>query len=80
MSEKLKKLLGYILDRLGENSTWRGIFGIVAASGIYEISDATAAKVTAAALLVISAINIFRQGAPTKSEVIEALATKQDKP
>lgn len=80
VNSKLKNLLNWLLDRLSETSTWRGIFQMMAAAGIYNISDNNAAKVTAAGLGVVGVINIFREGSPTKTQVKEALSTKTDNP
>lgn len=78
MSDKVKSALNYILGRLGENSTYRGLFMFFGGVGL-AIPDATAQKVTAACMMIVGAINVFREGAPTKSQVAEALSTKQDK-
>lgn len=78
MSDKLKYLINVTIDRLGENSTWRGIILLLTSLGVVLTPD-QAAKIVAAGLAVVGVINIFRQGSPTKSQVAEALATKQDK-
>lgn len=79
MTEQMKNALSWIIDRLSENSTWRGI--ILALTGIgITIEPQLAAKITAAGLMIVGAINIFRQGAPTKAQVKEALDSKVDKP
>ena len=78
MNEKLKLFIGWILDRLSENSTWRGILLTATAAGIYLKPD-QAASITATGLAVVGLINVFRQGSPTKAQVAEALETKADK-
>ncbi len=79
MNAKLKAALTWILDRLSESSTWRGIVLTLTGVGI-ALSPEQAAKITATGLGIVGVINIFRQGNPTKSQVTDALATKQDKP
>lgn len=59
-----KGLIDYILARLGENSTWRGIAMFVAACGVKNMSDNKWAAITAVALSVIAAINVFRNTTP----------------
>jgi hypothetical protein len=79
MTEKTKAALYWILDRLSESSTWRGIVLTITGLGI-TLNPDYAAKITAAGLAVVGVINIFRTGAPTKTQVAEALDAKQDKP
>lgn len=78
MTEKVTQAFNYILDRLGENSTWRGLILFVTGIGI-TLKPEQAAKITAIGLGVVGIINMFRQGSPTKDQVADALATKQDK-
>lgn len=78
MNDKLKVALTWILDRLGESSTWRGIILTITGLGIAMEPD-QAAKITAVGLGIVGVINIFRQGSPTKTQVAEGLASKQDK-
>lgn len=79
MNEKLKSALSWIVDRLSENSTWRGIILTLTGLGI-AVSPEQAVKITALGLGIVGVINILRQGAPTKTEVAKALETKVDKP
>lgn len=79
MNENVKNGLYWLLDRLSENSTWRGIVLALAAFGI-TISPENAAKITAAGFAIVGLINIFRQGSPTKKQVATALEAKVDKP
>jgi hypothetical protein len=73
-----KTALNWLLDRLSETSTWRGIVLTLTGVGIY-IDPQRAATITAAGLAIVGVINIFRKGSPTKDEVAKALAAKQDK-
>jgi len=79
MSTKIKSALSYLADRLSENSTWRGLILFATGIGI-TVEPELAAKITAVGLGVVGVVNILRQGAPTKSQVAVALATKADKP
>jgi hypothetical protein len=54
------KIVNYILDRLTENSTWRGIVFIASAAGIV-IDPSKANAIAAAGMAVIGAINVFRK-------------------
>ena len=78
MNEKLKQAMNWVLDRLSESSTWRGIVLTITGLGIALEPD-QAAKITAIGLGIVGVINIFRKGSPTKEEVAEALSTKADK-
>lgn len=78
MNEKTSKALEWLLARLSESSTWRGIILTVAGLGI-AIEPEKATAITAFGLATVGLINVFRQGSPTKSQVAEALETKQDK-
>ena len=62
MKEKWLAIVGWVLDRLGEPSTWRGIVAVLTAAGVTLDPD-QAAKIIAAGLSVIGAINIFRKEA-----------------
>lgn len=53
-------ILNYLLDRLGENSTWRGITLFLTAAGI-AITPEHANAITALGLGVVGVINIFRK-------------------
>ena len=55
------KPLNYLLDRLNENSTWRGILLVLTALGV-SLSPQNQEAITAAGLGLVGAINIFRKG------------------
>jgi hypothetical protein len=78
MNEKLKQALSFILDKLSENSTWRGIILTLTGLGV-GIEPENGLKIMAAGVGIVGVINIFRQGAPTKTQVAKALDAKQDK-
>lgn len=79
MNEKTNRALEWLLARGSESSTWRGL--ILAVAGIigWELSTSKAEAITNAGIAIVGVINIFRQGSPTKSQVADALETKQDK-
>lgn len=52
--------LDWILERLAEASTWRGITAILTGLGI-ALSPELAAQITAAGLGLIGLINVFRK-------------------
>jgi hypothetical protein len=54
------KIVDYILDRLTENSTWRGIVFIASAAGI-AIDPSKANAIAAAGMAIVGAINVFRK-------------------
>ena len=54
--------LNYILDRLTENSTWRGIILLATAVGLQLDPDQQTAILTAG-LSLVAAINVFRKQA-----------------
>jgi hypothetical protein len=55
------KALLYILDRLSENSTWRGLILVGTAVGLKLEPDHQEA-IVAAGLGLVGAINVFRKG------------------
>ena len=69
MNEKLT----WLIDRLGENSTWRGIIGILTASGVVLKPD-QADKIIAAGMALVAVINIFRKAPPKAADLAEVKA------
>ena len=55
------KALFYILDRLAENSTWRGVILICTAVGL-RLEPEHQEAIVAAGLGLVGAINVFRKG------------------
>ena len=55
------KALLYILDRLSENSTWRGVILICTAVGL-KLEPEHQEAIVAAGLSLVGVINIFRKG------------------
>jgi hypothetical protein len=53
-------MIDYILDRLAESSTWRGITLIATAAGIV-LSPEQSAAICSAGLALVGAINVFRK-------------------
>lgn len=53
--------LFYILDRLSENSTWRGILLVLTALGV-SLSPQHQEAIVAGGLGLVGAINILRKG------------------
>lgn len=60
------KALDYILNRLSESSTWRGIILLITALGVTLQPDQVAA-ITAAGLGLVGVINVFRKS-PTSPD------------
>ena len=55
------KAILYILDRLAENSTWRGIILVGTAVGL-RLEPEHQEAIVAAGLSLVGVINIFRKG------------------
>jgi hypothetical protein len=55
------KALLYILDRLSENSTWRGLILVAVALGV-KLEPELQNQIVAAGLGLVGTINIFRKG------------------
>jgi hypothetical protein len=55
------KALLYILDRLSENSTWRGLILVGTAVGL-KVEPEHQEAIVAAGLSLVGVINIFRKG------------------
>jgi hypothetical protein len=58
----MNKLASYLLARLGEASTYRGIFALLTAFGI-AMKPEQAAAITSVGLALIGAINVFKRDA-----------------
>ena len=54
------KILDYIMDRLQEPSTWRGLVFVISAAGI-TLEPSKANAIAAAGMALVGAINIFRK-------------------
>lgn len=54
------KALDYVLNRLQEPSTWRGLVFVVSAAGI-TLDPSKANAIAAAGMALVGAINIFRK-------------------
>lgn len=59
-SREMKAIL-YILDRLAENSTWRGLILVGTAIGL-RLEPEHQEAIVAAGLSLVGVINIFRKG------------------
>lgn len=57
--------LNYILDRLAESSTWRGIALLATAAGV-QLSPEQSTAIITAGLGIVGAINVFRKERRTK--------------
>lgn len=53
-------VLNYIVDRLGESSTWRGLVFVLTAVGL-KLDPDQGAAIAAAGLAIVGAINVFRK-------------------
>lgn len=56
----MKTLVSWALNRLAENSTWRGIILLLTAAGV-AISPEQAAAITSAGLALVGLINVIRK-------------------
>lgn len=54
------KALNYILDRLSESSTWRGLAFVLSAAGVTLVPE-QANAIAAAGMAIVGAINVFRK-------------------
>ena len=55
------KTLFFVLDRLSENSTWRGLILVAVALGV-KLEPEMQNQIIAAGLGLVGTINIFRKG------------------
>lgn len=60
MKEKWLAIEQWVLDRLAEPSTWRGIVAVLTAAGI-TLDPNQSAKIVAVGLSMIGTINILRK-------------------
>jgi len=68
----------WILDRLAENSTWRGIIGLITAAGV-ALKPEQADKIIAVGLALVGAINVFRK-APASPAPVPTPTPPETKP
>lgn len=54
------KIVNFILDRLAESSTWRGLAFVLSAVGIQLVPE-QANAIAAAGMAVVGAINVLRK-------------------
>lgn len=59
-NKKMNKMINILLDKLSENSTWRGLILIATAVGI-KIDPEMQEAILAAGLGLIGLINVFRK-------------------
>jgi hypothetical protein len=52
--------MNYLLDRLKENSTWRGLIMVATAVGL-KLDPSQSEAIIAAGLAVVGLINVFRR-------------------
>jgi len=55
----MKEVLNWLVARLGEQSTWRGLIGLVTAAGVAITPEQTAA-IVAVGMAAIGLVNVFR--------------------
>ena len=67
-------MIGYILDRLNETSTWRGIIGVLTGLGV-KVRPDLAESIIAAGLALMGIVNIFR-----KEKSVSAASVDTQKP
>lgn len=56
-----KSIVDWLLNRLSENSTWRGIILVITSAGVV-IEPARANAIVATGLTLVGLINIIRKG------------------
>jgi len=56
----MKSVLDWLLARLGENSTWRGVIALLTAVGV-TLDPEKSNAIIAAGLALIGVINVFRK-------------------
>lgn len=61
-------MIAYIIDRLKEASTWRGIIGLITAAGV-TISPEQIDKIVAAGLAIMGVIGMLFRDGKTGAEV-----------
>ena len=54
--------MNYLLERLTENSTWRGLVMLTTAFGV-QLDPSQANAIIAAGLAIVGLINVLRKGA-----------------
>lgn len=62
----MSNFLSFILIRLKEKSTWRGILAVATALGV-TFSPEQSAQIIALGLALIGTINVFRKEAPKET-------------
>lgn len=67
-------MINYILDRLNETSTWRGIVGVLTGLGV-KVRPDLAESIIAAGIALMGIVNIFR-----KEKSVSAASVDTQKP
>jgi hypothetical protein len=70
----MNKTIDWAVERLSENSTWRGIILLVTSIGVTLTPDQSE-KIIAAGLALIGLINVFRKSPPSAAAVAIAVNT-----
>ena len=61
----MKNILNVIIERLSENSTWRGLILLGTAVGI-RFEPELQSQIIASGLALVGLINVIRKGSPSK--------------
>lgn len=61
----MKNIVNVIIERLGENSTWRGFILLGTALGL-RLEPELANQIIASGLALVGLINVIRKGSPSK--------------
>lgn len=70
----MNRFITWLLDRLAENSTWRGIILVLTAAGVH-LSPELAAQIISAGLGLVGIINIVRKGPSETSSPVPPSST-----
>ena len=70
MSQIIKNLIGWALDRLKEQSTWKGIFLMLTAVGVTLKPDQIAA-ITGTGLAIVGLINVLHNEQAAMQKAID---------
>lgn len=57
--------MNYLLERLREDSTWRGVLMLLTAAGVH-LEPSQANSIVAVGLALVGLINVFRKQTPQK--------------
>jgi len=78
MNPQLQTFLAYLLDKLGQPQTWRGIILALTGAGI-ALKPTQIATITSVGLGIVGIINVIWKAPPSHADVAKAISDNNNK-